>query len=663
MNRRASRGGSIGRIVFRRAALSPFSWRNSILSAGRQSGNTGSPFLCAILLFILLSTSANAYDPLTLPSSEIRSFQIEGNEVLSDSEIRDIMRLTRGGWFHSGRYRVKWLNKDLDELIRYYHRLGYLDAEVAERNAEIDREDQSAAIVIRIQEGEQVRVGGVRLEGLPDLPMGDVEPKLSLRRGKPFNRELLDRDQIQVYSILAENGFPEAEVTYVETLTGNRADLTITIEPGPRVQIGRVTIEGTEKTRPEFVFRELTFKEGEWFSRTKMLKSRDRIFQTGLYINVAMTRGELEQDKTVPIRVIVKEKRVRWFGFGVGFGTEDLLRLSTDWTNRNWLRTGRRINMEAVLSELFANRKVEQRYEASLIEPWMFRTRTAGILKLSHERLNMENYIVNEGEESEKILDWYRLIQTSASFALSRELNDYTKGWIKYSMEWADVTDASEDVDYEGIRPEVTRALSFTFERDARDHLLDPSRGSRTHISIEYAGTFLGGDNDFLKTHAGGSIYKKISKRTLIALRAQSGGIHSFALDKAIPDYKRFRLGGANSVRGFREESIGPLNYMMLGGVELRIGLFWRLGMVLFADAGGGWQHMRDMKFSDILPREGAEVNSKDPVRCGFGGGLRLFTPVGPIRFDYGQKLNRRVDDSGERESDYVLHFSIGQAF
>ncbi|MBN1826774.1 MAG: BamA/TamA family outer membrane protein [Candidatus Eisenbacteria bacterium] len=617
-----------------------------------------------LLSLLLLAGPARAYDPMTLPSTAIRSLTIEGNLVFSDEEIRDRMSRTKGGWFHSGRYRATWLARDLEDVIRQYNRAGYLGAEISEKRVVPDRERGSVAITIRIEEGERTLVGAVSFEGLPgEASRERLLRMLGLQAGAPYNRELLPRDQVRIYGRLAEIGYPEAEVEHVENIGAGAADVLFRIRSGPRVRIGPVTVEGTENTRPRFVLRELTFHEGDWYDRTRLLDSRDRVYQTGYYYNVAMIRDPLDGKGAVPIRISIKEKKLRWFGFGGGFGTEDQFRFSFDWTNRNVLRTGRTVYLETVFSELFADRDFEQKYTFSIIEPWMFRTRTVGMWKVTHERMNLENFVLNEGSENERTLESYRLIQTATAFSLSRDLNKRTKGSIIFSLEWAKAEEPSEPVDEELLRPDITRSLAFTFERDVRDHLLDPTAGSRLHTSVEFAGTFLGGDNEFFKETLGGALYRRVPGRAVLALRAQAGGLRSLAPDDALPDYKRFRLGGANSVRGYREEAIGPANYMFLANAEARFPLFWRLGGVLFIDAGAGWQRFGDAVLSDWeLGKEPEEV-TRDDVRYGVGGGLRVYTPFGPLRVDYGRKLKPRVTETGERESRDLFHFSIGQAF
>jgi len=632
--------------------------------AARSGGApAGSRILRLLLLLLFLPGIAAAYQPRTLASTPIRKLTIEGNEALTTKEIRGLMVHSGGSWFRSGRYRPRWLEKDLEQVIHRYGNLGHLEARVAEKQVTWSGDRRTVDIRVVLDEGARTILDSIRLEGLPDIPAEEILARLSLAEGKAYNRELLSRDRARIQTLLAERGYAEASVEEEETIEGARARLLFRVDPGPRVWVGAITVAGTETTREHFVRRELVFREGDWFRRGSLLDSRDRIFRTGFYANVAIFREPLTEENTVPIRVEVREKNVRSFGFGGGFGTEDRFRASLDWSNRNWLRSGKRLAFEVVFSDLYSDRPIEQKHEVSLIEPWMFRTRTVGLWKVSHERLNIENFTIREEGTADRVVARYRLNETTASFSLSREFSRIAKGSVVYSFEYAEAADPTEPVDPELLEPDVTRSLGIVLERDGRDHLLDPSRGTRAHANVELAGSVLGGDNELVKGVFGGTAYRKLGERVVLAGRLQAGSIRSLAGDGALPDYKRFRSGGANTIRGYREDTIGPGNHLLLSSVELRLRLFWRLGCVLFADGGNAWEDLGRIRGNDWRVRAAESEVAVDDFRYGVGAGIRLYTPVGPLRMDYGRKVKPRITETGKRESDSVLHFSIGQAF
>jgi outer membrane protein insertion porin family len=617
----------------------------------------------ALLLGALLAAPLRAAGPLTAASTPIGKLTIQGNHVLERKEILEQMVHSRGGWLRAGRYRPRWLDADLQMVLRRYADLGHLEACVETKEVVWSGDRGHVDIRIVIFEGEPTILEKIAFDGLPDLPGKNVPAALSLREGAPYNPGRLAHDRARIGSLLAEEGYAEAEVEAEDRREGTRASVVFRVAPGPRVRVGGIVVAGTEKTREKFVRRELLFREGDWYRKGKLLESRDRIYQTGLYSNVAITREPLEGVDSVPIRIDVTEKQTRSFGFGGGFGTADRFRLGVDWSSRNWLRTGTRLAVEAVLSDLYSDRPFEQKYELSLSEPWMFGTRTTGVWKVSHSRFNVENFILKESTGVERVVGRYRLNETATGFSLSREFSKRAKAWITYSLEWADADDPSEPVDPELLAPDVTRSLALSFERDARDHLLDPTRGTRTYANFEVAGGWLGGDNEFVKGLAGGAEYRSFLTRGVAAARLQIGSLRPVDGAEAVPDYKLFRPGGANSVRGYREEAIGPGNHSLLANAELRFRLFWRIGAVVFADGGGVWQSAGDVRGSDFRLHATEDEMRREDFRYGVGAGLRVYTPVGPVRADYGRKLKRMREATGDLEDPYVLHFSIGQAF
>ncbi len=629
------------------------------LNAGRREKP---PFL-VMLLILLLMPAGEVFGRGNYQSYKITSFEMIGNHAIQTSDAREIMVLTKGGRFRAGRYLKRWLDRDLEELIRVYRTMGYLEADLISRKEVRNREERTVSILLEISEGPRTLVESLRFEGSPDLPRAPMLKRLSLVEGAPYNPTLLGRDQYRIFSYLAENGYPGATVEYADTTIDNRARITFHIRPGPRARIGGITVAGNEKTRGEFVLRELTFHEGEWFNRRTLLESRDRLFQTGLYVSVVLAPEVITPEETVPIRIEVRERNLRWFGFGAGFGTEDQFRTSVDWNNRNILGSGKKASLEVVFSELLADRDIEHRYQITLIEPWMFGTRTAGALSLSHLRQNIENYEIPSGDHEGEVIEGYRLIDSEIGFSLSRDLTHFTRGSVAYSIGWADAREPSEPVDSDLLKPEAIGAITLSLERDSRDHLLDPSRGSRTYLSTEYAGFVLGGDNHYLLSIVEGATYARLIGSSVFACRAQVNYLRPLATRDELPDYKRFRLGGANTVRGYRADDIGPGDFSILANVELRFPLFWKLALALFLDGGTAWQNFQDIKAKDFRMSAPSDEVERDEFHYGAGGGLRLNTPVGPIRLDYGKKLKRRISDSGVMESADAWHISIGQAF
>ena len=191
-----------------------------------------------------------------------------------------------------------------------------------------------------------------------------------------------------------------------------------------------------------------------------------------------------------------------------------------------------------------------------------------------------------------------------------------------------------------------------TLEKDSRPNILVPTSGSLTRVDAEWAGGQLGGDAYFYKIVASWARYQT-SAASILATRLKIGWVHEHSGDYEIPTTDRFYLGGANSIRGYQENRVGPMSadgsptggqVFGIANVELRTPVIWKLWFTVFGDAGNNWNRAADMKLSHIL------------VTLGIG--VQYISPVGPLRLDYG----RRVIHHGHLASDR-MHLAILFAF
>jgi outer membrane protein insertion porin family len=188
---------------------------------------------------------------------------------------------------------------------------------------------------------------------------------------------------------------------------------------------------------------------------------------------------------------------------------------------------------------------------------------------------------------------------------------------------------------------------------DTRDNPFEPTRGIVAGLSLKMASYLLFSETDFLKMTLYGSTFHRLHKRIVLALSARGGIAYGFNDTDELPLVERFFLGGRFSVRGYEQDTLGPKgaddnptggNAFAMGSVELRTNIGWGVSIVPFLDFGNVWVKVDDFNPSDIKYTAGL--------------GLRYSTPVGPLRVDYGFKLNKEKDESSGE-----LHFSIGHAF
>lgn len=619
--------------------------------------------LAVALLSLLAPPRAEArYERRSTSPVTVGRVEIAGNEAFSRKRVLSYLPSLRGSLFHSARYREAELLSDIDKLVAAYRAAGYLDVWVAPPEVTFPAGSRRAIVTIRISEGLRTFAGPIAIEGNTLIETKRLEEDRFLRPGAPFDRTLLPSDAYRIYALYADLGRTYARVTY-DTTRAARDSLAVLfrIDEGEEARVGEIRLSGNERTLGRAIRRELRIREGDPFSREKILESQARLYGTGLFTTV-----EFEPDsaafaaraREVPLTVRVHERKVRWFGFGVGYGTTDFARISADWNNRNVLGTGRQAEVRLVSSRLFAAQRENYRGEATFTEPWLLNTRTRLSVSLFHDRRDVENFEITKGEKKGTKIARYRLHETGLRTNVSREVTRQVRTWVGFNLSWADAKAPSEPVEEDVLRPERKRSLDGTLERIARDNLFDPRRGSLERLYAEYAGGAFGGDSEFLRLRGSAAVYHPFWLGSVVAARVDAGQLWPQAGPGALPDHERFRVGGATTVRGYGEEEVGPGNFLLLTNVEWRIPIVWHLSTALFLDGGNAWGSWRDLKRDDFRLRADEDEVRGGDYRYGAGVGLRLATPVGPARLDWARKLKEAPG-----ESPWGLHLSLGQPF
>jgi outer membrane protein insertion porin family len=414
--------------------------------------------------------------------------------------------------------------------------------------------------------------------------------------------------------------------------------------------------------------RELKIGKGDIYSRKNIEKSQKSIYGTGLFDFVGIELKALENNRSqVLLMIKVVEKKSKWVGarFGVAYEQEIVYGGTFDFTlefgHRNLFGTARSIYVDVVpsLSYDFNDKKLynpKNQFSFTYVEPWIAYTKTPGIVRFSYYQvrpLNSADY------------DYY-----TSSFLVRHEFENFWKvsGMLAYNR--VQILD-EDSLSYEFFRQtegqDYIYSITSSATRDRRDNYLNPQGGSLIDLNLRFAyaksrsnetGEIT--DNRFIKTVVEWNRYQKFRyyRKWILATRLKAGNVIEFGKRSKIPVSERFFLGGASTVRGYREQLLGPIIYdeegknpravggklMFLANLEFRIPLFWLFWGEIFLDAGNVWIENDFLNIEDIKSSSGI--------------GLALLTPLGPIRFDYGIKISPE-----ENESKGEFHISISFAF
>jgi outer membrane protein assembly factor BamA len=444
---------------------------------------------------------------------------------------------------------------------------------------------------------------------------------------------------------LADAGYPDGRVVAeVDTSQEGRARVVMRAVPGDFVRIGTVVVSGLERTRPQVVRRILRLtgvQAGAPYSAAAFETARRRLFELALFrsVEVAPVPGqERGAERGVVFRC--EEGAQRSYLLGLGYDTVNRARVTLGWSHLNLFGGAHAVSVETRLSSR------EERFQAGWREarlPWLHTPGAAMIYRTEEEYAT------------------YSQLRRGLWLEVGNRRRRPLRPWIRYEYQIVR-PDAPDDVlsDLEREEQEIEIAsLTPTLEWDTRDDPLAPTRGLFALLSTEYAFPAFQAETHFLKVQAGASVYGRLPGGTGAA-GLRLGAIHPFDTSPGepenlqVPINVRFFAGGSSTHRAFRTDYLGlegqtltdgePVggNAMVLLNLEYLRPLSSFLTGVLFVDGGNVWAAPDQVRAGDL--------------RWGVGAGLRLDTPAGPFRLEYGHKLDRK---EGESSGEVYLSFGI----
>jgi outer membrane protein insertion porin family len=570
---------------------------------------------------------------------KITKITFEGNAVYTEKELKKEIKTNEKGFWswlsNSGELEKDVLNQDTIKLRNFYHNSGFIEAKVAEPIVEY----QSDMIYIKykIDEGPKFKVGKVDVTGDLIFPDIELKEKLTITAEEFYNREVVRKDVLTITDLYSDEGFAYADIypridKNLETLEVN---IDYVIKKGKKVYFESIIITGNNKTRDKVIRRELRVYEQELFSGKGLKRGIRNLYRLDFFEDVRVDTVEGSSDDQILLKIDVIEKPTGNFMFGGGYSSIDYGYITASVSQNNLFGRGQVLQLKTTLSEKSST------YTLSFTEPYLFDKSISAGFDIYNQDRDYDDY-----EKSSK----------GGRLRLGYTLMDYTKLFWSYSYDISDVSnvdDSASDLIKDNDGMNITAATKVTLRYDSRDRVFNPTEGTVDSISFEYAG--LGGDVGFNKYIASSGWYYPLFLGTVGMLHGKTGYVHENGKG-FLPDYERFYLGGMNSVRGFDWLDIHAIdeNGDEIGGnrsiqfnIEWIIPLIKDAGMmgVFFIDAGNVFGDDEEFKLTDT--REGA------------GAGIRWYSPMGPIRLEYGWILDPKEDEDTQGR----WEFSIGTLF
>ncbi len=587
----------------------------------------------------------------------IREIKVVGNQAVSTGDILKVMKTKKmewWGWFQSGFLNQDDLSEDIERIKALYDEHGFSDAEISTETEATGAEASGDMVLkVNITEGKQYLAGDIALKGNSIITSDDIMKAVQMTNDKPFSRRGLRVDVAAIQDLYFDKGYLSAQIRSesIYNEATDRVDIAYSITENELTYVGRVIVQGNTKTKDIVVRRELRAYPGESFSGARLKRSKERLYNLGFFEEVRFDTEPGAEPNTRDLIVTVKEQKTGEFSFGGGYSSVDnvlgfvqVRQRNFDWQSwPGFTGAGQDFGLRFELGS------VRQNAELSFTEPWVFGYPYSFGFDVYRREFNRSG---NSGYS-------YDQRRTGFDLRLGKEFTEYDKGLLVYRLEEVNISDVQDDAS-QALKDEQGKnnisSLALTLTHDQRDNVYNPTKGFLVTGTGETAGGFLAGDKNFNKLYGTAATYHKNFDKNVLELKIRGGVVDAFGDSEKVPIYERYFAGGANTIRGYRERRIGPLdpgNNAPVGGeaywvanIEETFPIYPDLikGAVFF-DTGNVYESVEDFGVGGVF--------------SGIGAGVRIKTPIGPVKVDAGYPL----DDIEGEEKKIRFYFNISQGF
>lgn len=606
--------------------------------------------VCVAFIIVAVVLTCLPAGVLSQEGFAVRELKITGNNTLSGDLLRARMATYSTGAFRQNilgkepfQYSEDILKSDLQRLVRLYQREGFLYARAELDDVKTNVKGQTVRVFVSIVEGDSITINDVRWEidatasSSIDSLLNSKRPQTQTRAGRRFRDATIEADR-HMFALALENfGYPYCEVVPSVEVDEDRrlANVLWSVRPGKRCTFGDVSISGAARVSPDLIENRLKMGRGDTYSRAALDKSQRRIYDLSLFHIVTVTAQLTEaRDTLVPVEVHVAEAPRLTSKLGVGYGREEKFRVYSDSYYLSFLGGARRLNFYAKHSSL-----EPYHFSLRLIQPGFLTSNTT---------LEIKPFVLRQQEPG------FTENRFGGSISLLHEFSRYLHGSITHSLERvnldttsvAELSELESDLSDDYNKSSLLPGLTF----DNSSPMFSPSKGFYVAGAGKISGLDLGSDFHFTRILFDIRRYQPVMGMVL-AGRIKAGGIRSNDDHGFVPPEDRFYAGGSASVRGWARAQLGPLDdegtplggYSLFeGSISLRFPILGIVSGAIFSDFGNVWT--------------GSYSYHVDDLRYSAGGGIRVKTPIGPVRLD----AARPVSDI---ETKWQFHISVGEAF
>ncbi|TMQ75595.1 outer membrane protein assembly factor BamA [Candidatus Accumulibacter phosphatis] len=569
-------------------------------------------------------------------TARIKQINIVGAQAFREKELLSVLQQKTPNWISwytkSDQYSKQKLSADLETLRSYYLDRGYLEFSIESTQVSITPDKKEIYITISINEGDRYFVSSVKLAG--DLTLSDEEFKkaVKIKPGEVFSREKVNESTKAIADKLGAQGYAFANINAAPELDREKhlVAFTIFVDPGKRTYVRRINVTGNSKTRDEVIRQEMRQMEGAWYDAERVAASRERIDRTGYFgeVNVETppVPGTID---LVDVNVNVTEKSTGNISIGAGYSSAEKVILSGSISQSNIFGSGKFLSLQVNTGKL--NRTLAINYT----NPYFTVDGISQGFELYDRRVNPTS--LGYAFQSESIGGGIRFgypigekETLSFGLAIDQTTIDITPvtaatppQYIKFRAEHGDSN--------------VTVPATVTWTSDTRNSSIYPTAGGIQRAAVEVA--IPGVDLSFYRLTYKNERYFSLTKDLVLTLMGEVGYANGLS-GQSLPFYKNFYAGGIGSVRGYQTASLGPVDPLYpdtyLGGTSKAV-----FNVELLMPLPG---FDKSVRFGPFFDAGNVFTNhysfSKEGLAMSAGLTAAWISPLGPLKFSYGQPIN-----------------------
>ena len=586
--------------------------------------------------------------------AKIREINIVGNSVFSDDELIDLFELSTPRWnsFYkkNNQYSQFKLSADLEKVGSFYQDRGYLRFQIDSVQVSLSDDKRDVYITVNVNEGDQYTVTKMDVAGEYSIPQDELDRLVPLKEGDVFSRSSITFATEAISRRLGQDGYAFTNVNPVPKIDDDKksVEVTLFVEPGKQTYVRRIIFRGNGKTNDDVLRREMRVFEGGLFTNTALERSRARLarlpYIEGVDFETRPVPGASDQ---IDIEFEVAERAPGSVQFGVGFSGSSGFLINANLTHSNWLGTGNRVQLDATRNEL------STAFSASYTEPYwrlngISRTVSGFFRRSDAANINSSSFITNA---------------FGGSLSFGYPLSEYTRISAGLGFRETELFTSSA-TSSEVIQFGVENGTNFTtvsprvsLSRDTRNRSLFATAGSLSRLSLDVA--IPGFDLEYYQAELRNTNYLDLPGGFTLEMDTRLGVVEPYGDTTDIPPFERLFGGGTESIRGFRDGSLGPRDSRdraFGGGFRYST----QFELILPSPLESNNRSTRFVVFADVgdVLEEASDFDA-DELRGSYGVGFYWLTPIlGIMRFSYAVPYNDQPDDRLDR-----FQFTFGVPF